>query len=244
MNLSSNKTLTETIQDMTKAALILKNSDADISTTGKNILNDAVKIPGKRSEKNLNELTNSKDIRINYMKINDWSLEFLCDFIVSNHHKYIRKILPAILSACKIYSGKKHGVSELYTGILQLKNDFEIHMQKEEKLLFPYIKKMNNVFNDKAEYEIPPFGSVLNLIKVFEKEHITADRSLIIIKKMFRNSEKDIKDYSIKKILSEYLNEFITDFHFHIHLENNVLFPKAVSLEKKLKKNSKNINHK
>lgn len=240
MNLTTDKTITNTFQDFTKAALILKNFNLNSGKAGSKILKDAENLYGNRSEKILIDLRSLKDISIDFIKINDWSLDFLCDFIVSNHHKYIRKMLPKILSACKVNSGKKHKEFNLFKELTQLKNDLEFHMQKEEKLLFPYIKKLNKIFNDKAEYEIPPFGSILNLIKVIEKEHSIAGKSLIKIEKICSGSNAGTNVHGSKKILNDYLSEFDTDFHFHIHLENNILFPKAISLEKKLKKISNN----
>ena len=242
MNLTTDKTITNTFQDITKAALILRNNDLNSGKAGSKILKDAENLSGKRSEKILIDLRSLKDISIDYIKINDWGLDFLCDFIVSNHHKYIKKMLPKILSACKVKSGKKPKEFNLFKELTQLKNDFEFHMQKEEKLLFPYIKKMDKIFYDKAEYEIPPFGSILNLIRVIEKEHILAGKSLIKIGKICRGSKAGTVVHGSKKILNDYLSEFDTDFHFHVHLENNILFPKAISLEKKLKKTTKNLN--
>lgn len=241
MSLNTNKQLSFTLEDITKASSIINGFDPYVITTDKENTLDVKTLSRKKSSNHHTEVSGSKDIRINLIKINDWGLDFLCDFIISNHHKYIRKILPVILTASKLMKGKKHNDSELYNALVRMKNDFEIHMQKEERLLFPYIKKMNKIYADKSDYETPPFGSALNLIKVFEKEHGIAEKTLIKIGKIFRNSDKFLKNIRIKNALNEHLNEFNSDFHFHIYLENNILFPKAVSLEKKLKK-FKNLN--
>lgn len=246
MDLTTDKTITNTFQDFTNAALILRNYNLNSGKAGSKILKDAENLSGKRSEKILTDLRSLKDISIDYIKINDWSLDFLCDFIVSNHHKYIRKMMPKIISAGKLICGKRSDKFNLYKELTQLNNDLEFHMQKEEKLLFPYIKKMNKLLNDKTEYEIPPFGSIVNLIRVIEKEHISAEKSLIKIKKICSGSKTGTADQKNKKTLNEFMREFDTDFHIHIHLENNIMFPKAISLEKKLKKilktNLKNKN--
>ncbi len=190
------------------------------------------------------DMHNSFTISIDQKKYYECSPDFLCDFIINIHHKYIRNAFPEIISICKALVGKKKSESFILKDMQELMHDFEFHMRKEEKLLFPYIKKMCRVINDKTEYETPPFGSVSNLVKVLEKEHCLADRSFLKIRKLFTNSDSEVKDRIIKKKLNEYLNEFIADFHSHIILERNILFPKAVSLEKKLKKNSKTLNHK
>ena len=242
MDITTEKTLTDTYKDITKTALILRNYDLNINPGGGKIKKDAEYLSGNRSEKFLNNHKSHGDSGMDYLKINDWSLDFLCDFILINHHKYIRKVMPKIISAGKLICGKRSDEFNLHKELTQLNNDFEFHMQKEEKLLFPYIKKMTKILNDKAEYEIPPFGSIVNLIRVIEKEHSIAVKSLSKIIKNCRSMKQGKSDHMNKKLLNEYINEFETDFHLHIHLENNILFPKAVSLEKKLKKNLKFVN--
>ena len=246
MDLTAEKTFTDKYKDITRTALILRNYDLNLEPGVKKISKDAEYLSGNRSEKILIDLKSPKVNSIDYLKFNDWSLDFLCDFILSNHHKYIRKMMPKIISAGKLICGKRSDKFNLYKELTQLNNDLEFHMQKEEKLLFPYIKKMNKLLNDKTEYEIPPFGSIVNLIRVIEKEHISAEKSLIKIKKICSGSKAGTADQKNKKTLNEFMREFDTDFHIHIHLENNIMFPKAISLEKKLKKilktNLKNKN--
>ena len=241
MNHTSDKTSGETFRDISKAALILRNYNLNFGVTGRKILRDAENLSGNKSGKNFMNLKNLKDINIDYIKVNDWSMDFLCDFIESNHHKYIRKIMPKILSAGKNNPGKKFNDDVLFKELNQLNNDLEIHMQKEEKLLFPYIKNMNKILNEKALFETPPFGSIQNLIKVIEKEHIAADMYLMKIKNLCGRNITGNNDIKNKKLICGYMTEFESDFHFHIYLENNILFPKAISLEKKLKKISVNL---
>ncbi|HMS33428.1 MAG TPA: hemerythrin domain-containing protein [Ignavibacteria bacterium] len=236
MNHTSDKTSAETFRDIPKALLVLRNYDPDFGDTVRRILKDEENLTGNKSGKNLLNKKNHKEININYLKVNDWSLDFLCDFIESNHHKYIRKIMPKIITAGKIFND-----DVLIKVLIQLNNDLEIHMQKEEKLLFPYIKNMNKILNEKALFETPPFGSIQNLIKVIEKEHDVADMYLMKIRNLCKRNIAGNNDLRNKKLICEYMTEFESDFHFHTYLENNILFPKAISLEKKLKKISINI---
>ncbi len=236
MNHTSDKTSADTFPDISKAALILNNYELNTGVTGIKVLNDVEIITGNKSGINLRNLENLKDIKIYFIKVNDWSLDFLCDFIESNHHKYIRKIMPKIITA-----GKKYNDDVLIKVLIQLNKDLEIHMQKEEKLLFPYIKNMNKILNEKALFETPPFGSIQNLIKVIEKEHVAADVYLTKIRNLCKRNITGNNDLRNKKLICEYMTEFESDFHFHIYLEKNILFPKAISLEKKLKKISINI---
>ena len=241
MNHTSDKTSADTFRDISKAAIILRNYDLNFGVTGRKFLKDAEKLSANKCGKDLVNLINLKRIGIDYIKVNDWSIDFLCDFIESNHHKYIRKIMPKILSAGKNKPGKKFNDDVLFKELNQLNNDLEIHMQKEEKLLFPYIKNMNKILNEKALFETPPFGSIQYLIKVIEKEHIAADMYLMKIINLCGRNFTGNNDFRNKKLICDYMTEFESDFHFHIYLENNILFPKAISLEKKLKKLSINL---
>lgn len=171
-----------------------------------------------------------------YLKVNDWRLNFLCDYIETNHHEYIRKVMPKILSAGKALSRKNIIGVDDYRDLLQFSIELEIHLQKEERLLFPYIKKINSVFDNKEEYEIPPFGSIANLIKVIEKEHRNVNGILLKVKNACCNFKIKSTDVPDKKAFYELMNEFDSDFQMHVHFENDILFPKSISLEKKLKK--------
>lgn len=242
MNNSADKTFSGNLKIIKRESDELRNNDILPAAERSRTFNSSLKnIRHKFSC--LPDTHTDFTISINKKKYFECSPDFLCDFIVNIHHKYIRNTFPEIISIYKTLIGKRKSESFLLKGLQELMHDFEFHMQKEEKLLFPYIKKMCRVINDRTEYETPPFGSVLNLVKVLEKEHDKADSSIVKIRKIFRRPDSEMKDRSIKKKLNEYMNEFIADFHSHILLENKILFPKAVSIEKKLKKNSKTLKH-
>ncbi|MBK8550473.1 MAG: hemerythrin domain-containing protein [Ignavibacteria bacterium] len=178
------------------------------------------------------QINNNND----HLKVNDWRLNFLCDYIETNHHEYIRKIMPKILSVSKALSRKNIIGIDDYKDLLQFSIELEIHIQKEERLLFPYIKKMNTTYDNKDEYEVPPFGSIANLIKVIEKEHKNVSGILLKVKNAYGNFKIKLTDEPDKKVFYELMNEFYSDFQMHVHLENDILFPKSISLEKKLRK--------
>lgn len=245
MNYTSENTLSEIVQGNMKAAFIFRNYNLNFSTEGRKTLKEACSFAGIKPDTILNDLRNLREKYSDYVKVNDWKIDFLCDYIEVNHHKYIRQMMPKILSLGKILCRKDLIEPGLLIKLQTLGNDFEIHMQKEEKLIFPYIKKMNAMLNVKSGYEIPPFGSIANPVKVVEKEHSAAGNSLTQIKAMCGGYKINSKIENNKKTFYEYLKEFDTDFHFHIHFENNILFPKSISMEKKLKKLFfNNINNK
>lgn len=236
MNFTSESTLAEILQKNLNASLIFRNHNLNYITEGKKTIKDLCRFAGIKPEKLLTDLKSLKDNDNKYNKVYEWSTDFLCEYIKSNHHMYVRKILPKIINIIKRLVKNNLLEKDLLSRIQLLRNDFEIHMQKEERLIFPYIKKLNVKLIEKSEYEIPPFGSIVNLIKVVKKEHNIAGETLSKIKDMCNGFNINKSDNRKKKILYEYLNEFDLDFHMHIHLENNILYPKSILLEKKLNK--------
>jgi len=178
--------------------------------------------------------------KMNINKHDEWSLDFLCDYIISNHHAYLKKSILQILSNLKKLSREKGSVNGSYRMKLKkLFDDIEIHMNKEEKLLFPYIKKLVNMDKRNEEYEIPPFGSVSDLIKVIEKEHRDEGKELGRLSRIWKENNSSMNHSEPEFATAEMLEAMISDFIYHIHLENNILFPKSIILEKKLKRITK-----
>lgn len=236
MNYTSENTLTEVLQNNLKAALIFSNYNLNYSIEGKKTIKDACQFAGIKPEKLLTDLQSLSDKNTEFNKVYDWSTDFLCDYIESNHHDYVRKMFPKIINAGKILLKDKLIEKDVLIRIQNVRNDFEIHMQKEERLLFPYIKKLNKIINEKTVYEIPPFGSIVNLIKVINNEHNISGKSLRKVKELCNGYKISTNEKTKKKILYKYLDEFDLDFQMHIHLENNILYPKSILLEKKLNK--------
>lgn len=236
---TENNTLAKIVLENFKASYILENYNLNYSTEGKRTLKEACNLSGLNPKKILKDIIANNNHGANFLKISSWEIDFLSEYIESNHHSYVRKVFPVINSNCKILAKNKKIGSRMLNELTELKADFETHMQKEERLIFPYIKRMNKIHNEKTDFEIPPFGSISNLIKVMEKEHHVANKALMRIRESCNNFKVKADDDLRLKNLYCYLKEFETDFNFHIHLENNLLFPNAVVLEKKLKKISK-----
>lgn len=169
---------------------------------------------------------------------NDWSLDFLADYIVNTHHSYVLKTLPDIRTYAEKVM-KVHGqhhpelvpVRKLFEDIhTELMN----HMAKEENVLFPYIKKLTATQNNNQHLSQSGFGTIHNPINMMEMEHELVGKKLDEIRTLSNNyllPEDACASYSL---LYKMLDEFEEDLHLHIHLENNILFPKAIELEKAL----------
>lgn len=170
------------------------------------------------------------------LRYNEWDEAFLADFIVNTHHAYVKKTLPELKGyATKV--ARVHGARhpELLP-VLQLVEEIDVemtgHMMKEEQILFPFIKKLAAARMDSGAVSKPGFGTVQNPISVMEQEHELVGKNLEEIRLLtnqYTLPEDACASYSL---LYRLLEEFEDDLHTHVHLENNILFPKALALEK------------
>ena len=163
----------------------------------------------------------------------DWTtapLAELADHIVNTHHAYLRNALPALgqrLEKVIAAHGPNHGDSllPLQNAFRGLVEELTAHMMKEEVILFPLIKRIE------AGQPGSHCGSVNNPIRVMEYEHDSAANAL-------REMRRVTGDYTLPqdacntyRALFAGLREMETDLHLHIHLENNILFPRASERE-------------
>ena len=165
----------------------------------------------------------------------NWSLPFLTEYIVETHHRYVQDSIPVLLKYTqKIASvhGKNHPeLIEVARLFAELAQDLLQHMKKEEIVLFPHINKLAT--SNKA---IPAaaFGSVNNPIMAMEQEHETAGNLLHQIRTLTNNYTLPNDACNTYGVTFARLQEFEADLHRHVHLENNILFPKTKQLEQTL----------
>lgn len=167
-----------------------------------------------------------------------WNIGFLTDYIQNTHHQYVSKAIPQILPLAQKVAdvhGEHHAeviqINELFQDIAE---ELLQHMQKEEQILFPYIKKL--LVEESAGKCSDPscFGTVMGPISVMEQEHENAG---VILKELYRLSDGYTPPEdacNTFRVLYGKLKEFEDDLHRHIHLENNILFPKAIEMEQAL----------
>lgn len=182
----------------------------------------------------LNTVLNSKnDSAIDF---NSWPLDLLVDYIEKTHHRYVEEkttiLLPFLDKLCKVH-GNTHPelfqINELFKGCA---GELAQHMKKEELILFPFIKKLvrATILNDAVEQ--PHFGTIENPIAMMMDEHDTEGERFRKIAELSHNYTPPADACNTYKVTYAMLKEFEEDLHKHIHLENNILFPKATKLEK------------
>jgi regulator of cell morphogenesis and NO signaling len=105
-------------------------------------------------------------------------------------------------------------------------------MKKEELILFPFIKKVVRASISNELMEQSHFGTIENPIAMMMEEHDTEGERFRKIAKLSTNYTPPVDACNTYKVTFAMLKEFEEDLHKHIHLENNILFPKATQLEK------------
>ena len=164
-----------------------------------------------------------------------WSADELTRFIVRRHHTYVRAQLPVIAAhLAKLVSvhAERHPELRLIAAhFAQIADELQLHMKKEEGILFPYIRALAVAVEQGG---VPPpdmFGTVMNPIRMMEAEHQSAGNELEIVRALTGNFTVPGDGCATYRVCFEELAAFDRDLRMHIHLENNILFPKAIALE-------------
>jgi len=169
----------------------------------------------------------------------DAPLTELADHIVSRYHERLREDLPRLSDmAGRVVAahGEKHPevVPELARVFAALRAELEAHTQKEERILFPYVRQLEAVETRGGVLSDSPFGSVAAPIGCMEAEHVAAGEALARLRELSGGFEPPAGACPTFRGLYHGLAELEADTHRHIHLENNLLFPRAIELERKL----------
>ncbi|HEY3928090.1 MAG TPA: iron-sulfur cluster repair di-iron protein [Candidatus Koribacter sp.] len=168
----------------------------------------------------------------------NWPSEPLADLVVhikNTHHAFVRSECPRIEAlAAKVVGvhGKNHPeLATVQETFSLLANELGVHLMKEEQILFPFIVRMEESYV--AGEPAPPamFGTVQNPIRMMMHEHDGAGEALRTLRSATNNYTVPADACISYRTLYGVLQEFEVDLHQHIHLENNVLFPRAAAME-------------
>jgi regulator of cell morphogenesis and NO signaling len=164
-----------------------------------------------------------------------WPAARLIDHIVDTHHAYVRSALPTIcahLAKLVDVHGSRHPeLRRIAAAFEEVNRDMRQHMKKEECVLFPYIREL--AAGNDAPFS-SPFGTVENPIRMMRREHQQAGDELRLIRTLANDYVAPADGCTTYRVTFAELAQFEQDLHRHVHLENNVLFPKAIELERRL----------
>ncbi len=166
---------------------------------------------------------------------NKWELDFLTDYIINTHHRYVKDNAETIYGmAVKVaqHHGENHPeLKKLAQGTHHFLEDLLNHMAKEEQILFPAIKEAVAIKRGGSSQGNAQTISVKQPILMMQKEHEISGEDLTYFRKLTNDYELPEDACNSYSYLFSKMQEFEDDLHQHIHLENNILFPKALELE-------------
>ncbi|MBI5856320.1 MAG: iron-sulfur cluster repair di-iron protein [Sphingobacteriales bacterium] len=234
MNNLMNKSLAQIVTADHKAAAVFEKHHLDFCCKGKRTLQQACAEKNLAIDQILSELNiTGNPEKENNVAFDKLPLSELSEYIVSTHHNYVKNELPAIFGYLQKVASK-HGdrhpelfkVFEIFAAV---KEEMEMHMQKEEKILFPRISEIEKLAKENTAIHINN-GFLTAPINMMEQEHDHAGGLLAEISRLTDNYTPPADACTTYKLSYASLKAFETDLHLHIHLENNVLFPKALEL--------------
>ena len=168
-----------------------------------------------------------------------WPIDLLADYIEKKHHRFVvqktAEITPFLNKVAAVHGERHPELIQIKEAFLASSQELAQHMKKEELILFPFIRKMINAKQSNSHLQTPHFGSVNHPIDLMKEEHSTEGERFRIISELSNNYTPPEDACTTYNVTYALLSEFEQDLHKHIHLENNILFPKAIQMESEMK---------
>lgn len=231
------ETLGEIAAKDLRKAQIFKKYGLDFCCGGKKTVKEACNEKGLDVTKIEQELQQADKIPASRpLPYNEWGLDFLVDYIVNTHHSYVKKNLPDIRAyaekVMKVHGRHHPELLTIHKWVEFIYSELMAHMVQEETQLFPYIKELVARGNNGFAMQTLQAGSIQKTIGLMENEHEAVGKGLAEIRILTNNYTLPEDACASYSLLYRMLDEFEEDLHLHVHLENNILFPKALKIEK------------
>jgi regulator of cell morphogenesis and NO signaling len=238
MSTMTEKTLRDLALEMPAATRVFEKLGIDYCCGGSRTLEQACQAANVPLDRVMDSLEAADFTARAESQDRDWQTEPLSELIEhikSTHHKYVKeettRLGPLFGKVCSVH-GKNHpelaGLRSTFEGLAQ---ELSTHLLKEEMVLFPYIVRLEEAVIEGEPVVPPPFGSVRNPVLMMMHEHDGAGNAL-------RSMHQQSNGYAAPpdacvsyQTLLKALADFEADLHQHIHLENNILFPRAIEME-------------
>lgn len=235
------KTVRDVALESSSAPAVLESLGIDYCCGGHVPFEEACQKKGKSAEAVLAQLNEAASLESARTQAGvDWTKQSLSELILhicETHHAFVRSESPRLMQLAKKVASK-HGpnhpeLMQVETVVLAMTEELSSHLMKEEQILFPYIEKLEeSAMTGSSAIPRSCFGSVSNPIHMMMLEHDTAGDALRELRRLTHNYEIPDGGCMSYRALFEGLAKFEADLHQHIHLENNILFPRAVELER------------
>lgn len=217
-----------------RAAAVFERFGIDFCCGGRRDLDEACRSAAVNPAEVVRALEALPSVTDDATDVTQWRLDRLIDHIVSTHHEYVRTAMPAIqrhlARLVEVHGARHPELVRAAASFDTISRDLGQHMLKEEQVLFPYVRELAMTAVGGRHYP-SPFGTVENPIRMMEREHREAADELEIIRELTHGYVAPDDGCTTYEVCMAELQRFEHDLHRHVHLENNVLFPKAIALE-------------
>ena len=234
MPTKTEKTVGELVLENPAAARVFEKFGVDYCCGGGTSLSEACRRANIRLEEVIPALEKLESAPVE----RDWQsapLSELAQYIVDQHHTFTREELkrlePLIAKVVGVHSKNHPELIRVQSLCRELSSELPMHMMKEEQILFPYIAEMEAAVTRKRGLPSAMFGTVQNPVRMMMMEHDSAGHSLHQMREATNGYALPADACTSYRVLYEALQAFEADLHQHIHLENNILFPRAVKME-------------
>lgn len=238
MNVSVERTVRELALEYPSATRLFESLGIDYCCGGNRSLEEACAAKNLDSEQVLDSLEQAESLARAGQTKREWQREPLCELIEhikNTHHKYTReeiaRLEPLFKKVCGVH-GKNHPellhIRETFAGLAE---ELTMHLMKEEMVLFPYVIRMEEARIQREPVVPAPFGTVKHPVAMMMQEHDGAGEALRAMREASSGYVAPEGTCVSYRTLYQALEELEADLHQHIHLENNILFPRAVELE-------------
>ncbi|HKE59305.1 MAG TPA: iron-sulfur cluster repair di-iron protein [Pyrinomonadaceae bacterium] len=240
MNSIETRTVRDLALEIPGATRVFEKAGIDYCCGGQRSLADACTSAGVTIEEMMNslELARSSQPLAQEVNFQNGSLAELIDHIVAKHHVFTKtelQRLRALIDKVHGVHGENHPeLAQLRSLFQNLSSELEPHMLKEEMVLFPYVVRLEAATRNQQAVSTPPFMTVANPVRMMMLEHEAAGYLLEKMRKLTNDYTTPADACFSYKTLYEALDALEKDLHHHIHLENNILFPRAVEMEAQL----------
>ncbi len=236
MEIVEEQIIGELVAQNYKTASVFKKFKIDFCCNGNRTISEACERKKLDPSQLINELRNTIINVEQNIDFNSWELDLLADYIEKTHHRYvmtkIEEIKPYLNKVTRVHGEHNPELKEIEILFNQSAQELSQHLQKEEMILFPFIRNMVNSKMEEKPLFFPHFGTVENPIAMMKHEHQNEGERFEKIAELSNNYTPPSHACNTYRVTFALLKEFEDNLHQHIHLENNILFPKAIKMEK------------
>ncbi|SHJ14839.1 regulator of cell morphogenesis and NO signaling [Arenibacter nanhaiticus] len=231
------KNIGEIVAENYRTAQIFKNHKIDFCCKGNRSIQEVAesnKLDANILLQEIGRVTQkSTDDSIDFK---EWPLDLLADYIEKKHHRYVEAQIPVLKQylskLCRVHGERHPELLKITEHFNKCAGELTMHMKKEELIIFPAISNLLKAQKARTKLTPDKFGTIDTPIQIMMEEHENEGGRFRLIDSLSNHYTPPADSCNTYRVVFSLLQEFEEDLHRHIHLENNILFPKALALEK------------